>query len=230
MNGGRRGKALRAALAAIALLAVLALAVSGFAGAGASSRLAQAQQQSASLRTQESKARAALAARQRQADAKARTERAAEGGSQTSALSGQDAQAFKTVDDAAMDRLFGTVLTWDSSASYKAARAKVQHDWRQPEDGDLLGRFMAPDSCKTSRNGNTYCLIDAQGMSSRYSMHDSALTGVHDGVRTYVGSATYLVPPVKGVSNGETRTRTAYFAWSMSGDGVLDAIQWIDAG
>lgn len=208
----------------MAVICVVCLVVT----AGARGELRSERDRSTSLETARSKAQHDLEAKQRDADAKATVEAYNAGGHTAEGPAPGVLKAMKTTDDAVMDRFLGRMLTWDSSASYEASRKAAHDEWGLPTDGDFLTRFMAPDTCKTSRNGNVYCLVDTQGLSSRYAGHTSMMTGHHDDIRTYVGQAEYLVPPVKGVTDGSTTTRTARFAWSMGKDGTLLSIQWIN--
>lgn len=206
-------------------VAIVAIIVFVILGGGAAVRdqtatrdLATAQQELKSAHKQLDDART-------HADAKADADAGMKDPAQVAAPSDALYQSIHTNDDATMGRFFAEMFTWDSTAKYTAARDDAINKWGLTDKSDFVVRLMQPDKCNTDANKTTYCRIDMQKLASEYTTLTSAMSGYDNGVRTYVGTVSTIIP---GHNGGDSTPQDYQFAWTIGKDGNLLAVDWID--
>lgn len=159
------------------------------------------------------------------ADAKARADKGLKDPAQAAAPSDDLYQSIHTNDDTTMGRFFSEMFTWNSTAQYTAARDDAIGKWGLGDRSDFVVRLMQPDKCNTDATKKTYCRIDMQKLASDYTTLNSTMSGYDNGVRTYVGTVSTLIP---GHNGGDSTPHDYQFAWTIGRDGNLLAVDWIN--
>lgn len=129
-----------------------------------------------------------------------------------------------TADTRYLTALARTLFTWDSAASYDAARTRVADDVRLLDSAQLLGSFMPAAPAQRDADGREYHYIDTSGVTS--SVREAQVQVVS--VRADV--VRYWVLVELGVGAREApedwgRTQTRMMALDVSIDGAGNVVE-----
>lgn len=121
-----------------------------------------------------------------------------------------------------VNAMLNTALTWDSSATYTAARDTMGRKYKLGADSQFMKSFMPPAPVNKDASGKEYPYIDAAGLNSALSDSTVTLQWVQGTDYRYLVQAVVRADSSSGTASA---SHVAVFEVTVNGEGAITDIK-----